>query len=299
MAVVEVGLGGTWDATNVIDAAVAVVTNVSLDHTEVLGDTVDAIARDKIGIAKPGSICVLGDVDPTTVELQAALARERGASEVWRNEMEIEFIANGPALDGRVVSVRSPLGEHDDVPVALHGRHQGRNALCAIAAAEAFNGAALDDDVVVAALGSVRVPARLEIIATRPLVLLDVAHNPAGTEALAAALTEEFSVLGARVAVVGVLSNRDPVALLEPLARAGVSVVHCCRADTPRALDPGAIARAARSIGMAAHVHDGVVDALAAARRDAGAEDLVVVTGSFYVVGEARAALLGLGPHRG
>jgi dihydrofolate synthase/folylpolyglutamate synthase len=299
VAVVEVGLGGTWDATNVIDARVAVVTNVALDHTEVLGDTVEAIARDKIGIAKAGSICVLGDPDPTTVELQARLASTQGASSVWRNDHEVVLTANGLALGGRVVSVHTPVGTHEDVLVTLHGRHQGPNAMCAIAAAEAFGNVALDDDVVVEALGSIRVPGRMEVLSTRPLVLVDGAHNPAGVAALAESLAEEFNVVGTKRAVIGVLSNRDPTALLEPLAEVGVEVVYCCRADTPRALDPSAIARAARSLGMEANVVDDVGGALDAANADADPEDLIVVAGSFYVVGAARAHALGLPPHRG
>jgi dihydrofolate synthase/folylpolyglutamate synthase len=299
VAVIEVGLGGTWDATNVIDAQVAVVTNVSLDHTEVLGDTVEAIARDKIGIAKAGSTCVLGDPDPVTVELQARLASAQGASSVWRNDHEIVLTANGLALGGRVVSVHTPVGVHEDVLVWLHGRHQGPNAMCAIAAAEAFGNAAIDDDVVAAALGSIRVPGRMEVLSTRPLVLVDGAHNPAGLAALAASLTEEFDVVGTKRAVFGALRNRDPVALLEPLASCGVEVVYCCRADTPRALDPAEIALAVRALGMVASVHDDVAAALDAAVGAADPEDLIVVAGSFYVVGAARAHALGLPPHRG
>ncbi len=298
-AVVEVGLGGTWDATNVIDARVAVVTNVALDHTEVLGDTVEAIARDKVGIVKPGSICVLGDPDPATVELQARLAQVHGALEVWRNDHEIVLTANGLALGGRVVSVHTPVGAHDDVLVTLHGRHQGPNALCAIAAAEAFGNVALNDATVVRALGAIRVPGRMEVLSTRPLVIVDGAHNPAGTEALAESLAEEFNVLGTTRAVIGVLSNRNPSELLAPLAECGVEVVYCCRADTPRALDPSVIADAARSLGMVANVVDDVGRALDAATADAGPEDLIVVAGSFYVVGAARGHALGLPPHRG
>jgi len=298
-AVVEVGLGGTWDATNVIDAKVAVITNVALDHTEVLGDTVEAIARDKAGITKAGSICVLGDPDPQTVELQAQLAWERGASAVWRNDHEVVLTANGLALGGRVISVHTPVGSHEDVLVTLHGRHQGPNAMCAIAAAEAFGSVALDDDVVRTALGGIRVPGRMEVLSTRPLVLVDGAHNPAGTAALAASLDEEFNVVGTKRAVIGVLTNRDPVALLEPLAASGVDVVYCCRADTPRALDPEVIAGAARSLGMDAVVLDDVAGALDAARADADEDDLIVVAGSFYVVGAARGHALGLPAHRG
>jgi len=218
---------------------------------------------------------------------------------VWRNDHEVVLTANGLALGGRVISVHTPVGSHEDVLVTLHGRHQGPNAMCAIAAAEAFGSVALDDDVVRTALGGIRVPGRMEVLSTRPLVLVDGAHNPAGTAALAASLDEEFNVVGTKRAVIGVLTNRDPVALLEPLAASGVDVVYCCRADTPRALDPEVIAGAARSLGMDAVVLDDVAGALDAARADADEDDLIVVAGSFYVVGAARGHALGLPAHRG
>ncbi|HLK44501.1 MAG TPA: Mur ligase family protein [Acidimicrobiales bacterium] len=299
VAVVEVGLGGSWDATNVLDGSVAVVTNVSLDHTEVLGHTVAEIATDKAGIVKPGATAILGDTHPATVELQARLARERGAAAVWRRDHELVLRRNDVAVGGRLVSVETPLGAHEDVLVSLHGAHQGANAACAIAAVEALEGSAIPDDVVAEALGAVSVPGRLEIMSRRPLVVLDGAHNPAGATALADALTESFPVTGTIRCVIGMLSNRDPAELLGPLARGGVTVAYCCRPDSPRGLDAPAISHAALRLGLATRVAPTVSDALDAAMRDADAEDLVVVTGSFYVVGEARAHLLGLGPHRG
>jgi dihydrofolate synthase/folylpolyglutamate synthase len=299
VAVVEVGLGGTWDATNVITAAVAVITNVSLDHTEVLGDTVEAIARDKAGIVKPGAIAVLGDEAPSTIALQASLATSAGASEVWRRGSELELARNDLAAGGRCVSVSTPLGAHDDVFLSLHGRHQGANALCAVAAAEAFAGSALGDEVVAAALGTMRIPGRLEVLRVHPMVLVDGAHNPAGAAVLGDALDESFTVTGARRLVVGMLSNRDPTSLLAPLVRAGVDMVYCCEPSTPRALDASVLADAATRLGTRARVVRDTGGALDAALDDAGVDDLVVVTGSFYVVGAVRGHLLGLGPHRG
>jgi dihydrofolate synthase / folylpolyglutamate synthase len=298
-AVVEVGLGGTWDATNVVEGRVAVVTNVSLDHTEVLGDTVEAIARDKAGIVKPGAIVVLGDEDPATLELQAGIARERGARDVWRRGAELSLVRNELAVGGRLVTLATPLGAHEDVFVSLHGRHQGANALCAIAAAEAFGAVGLGDEVVTGALGAIRVPGRLEVVGVRPTVLLDSAHNPAGAAVLADALEESFVVAGTRRVVVGMLTGRDPAALLAPLATVGVDVVYCCEPPSPRALSAAAVADAARRLGMDAHLWEDPPRALDAALADASDDDLVVVTGSFYVVGAVRGHVLGLGPHRG
>jgi dihydrofolate synthase/folylpolyglutamate synthase len=297
-AVVEVGLGGTWDATNVVDGRVAVVTNVSLDHIEVLGDTVELIATDKAGIVKPEAVAILGDTEPSTVALQARLARRHGAREVWRRGVELSLPRNDRAVGGRLVSVRTPLGGHDDVFVSLHGAHQGANALCAIAAVEAFGNVALGEEVL-DALADVRVPGRLEVLRTHPTVLLDGAHNAAGADVLATALVDAFAVAGTTRCVLGVLRNRDPVTLLAPLARAGVRVAYCCEPPTPRALEATAVARAAAALGLDARVHVDPAAALDASLDDAANDDLVVVTGSFYVVGAARGHVLGLGPHRG
>jgi dihydrofolate synthase / folylpolyglutamate synthase len=298
-AVIEVGLGGTWDATNVVDGRVAVVTNVALDHTEVLGDTVDAIARDKAGIVKPGAVAVLGDEAPTTIALQSELAHAQGAREVWRRGLELTLDRNDLAVGGRLCSFATPLGRHDDVFVSLHGRHQGANALCAVAAAEGFTGAPIGDEVLATALGAVRVPGRLEVLRVRPTVLLDGAHNPAGAAVLAEALAESFVPAGTRHVVIGMLRGRDPEQLLAPLAAVGVGVVHCCAPGTPRALEATTVAEAARRLGLVAMVEEDPRRAADAALRVAGDDDLVVVTGSFYVVGAVRGHLLGLGPHRG
>jgi len=298
VAVVEVGLGGTWDATNVVNGSVAVLTNVSLDHTEVLGDTVEAIARDKAGIVKPGAVVVLGDETPSTISLQASLATLRGAREIWRRGAELDLLRNDVAVGGRLLSVATPLGVHEDVFVSLHGRHQGANAMCAIAAVEGFSATPLDEDVL-ATLGSIRIPGRLEVLGVRPMVLVDGAHNPAGAIVLADALDESFAVAGARRLVFGTLSNRDPASLLAPIARAGVDSVYCCEPPTPRALAATTVAAAARRLGVHARVVPDPGDALDAALDDASGDDLVVVTGSFYVVGAARGHLLGLPPHRG
>ena len=296
--VVEVGLGGTWDSTNVLTGRVAVVTNVSLDHTEVLGDTVEAIATDKAGIIKPGAIAVLGDPSDATVALQARLADEHGAAAIWRRGSELALARNDLAVGGRMVSITTPFGTHDDALLALHGSHQGANAMCALGAAEAFSTARLNGDVVRAAFATVTVPARLEVMSTRPLIVLDGAHNAAGVEALVDALVEEFRVAGRTLCVMGVLANRDPATLLEPLARIGVATVYCCEADSPRALDAESVAAAAVRLGLDAVVRRPVRDALDAATSHATADDLVVVTGSFYVVGSARGHLLGYPEHR-
>ena len=206
---------------------------------------------------------------------------------------------NDLAVGGRLVSIVTPFGTHDEVLLALHGAHQASNAACAVAAAEAFSGSRLDDDAVTTAFAAVSVPGRLEVMSVRPLIVLDGAHNPAGAEVLAESLEEEFRVAGATRCVVGMLTGRDPVAVLEPLAALGTLTAYCCQAVSPRALDAVDVAAAALTLGFDAVVVPDVADAVDAAVADASEDDLIVITGSFYVVGAARGHLLGFPPHRG
>ena len=290
--VVEVGLGGTWDCTNVVHGDVAVLTNVSYDHTDVLGPTLEGIAADKAGIIEPGSRVVLGELAPALAEIVIGRAEHVGAASVWLAEREFGVEANRVAVGGRLVDLWTPGGRYVDVLVPLHGAHQGRNAAVALAAAEAFFDEPLSPEVVEEAMASVRVPGRLEVLGRHPLLLVDGAHNAAGMAALGDALLEEFAVEGSAVAVVGMLSGRDPSAMLAPLADAGVRVVVACRPESPRAMPASEVADAARALGLAVHTEPDVRDALRLARSLVEADGLVVVAGSLYVVGAARADAL-------
>jgi dihydrofolate synthase / folylpolyglutamate synthase len=282
-AVLEVGLGGTWDATNVVDATVAVVTNVALDHTDVLGPTRLDVAREKAGIVKPGSTLVLGEPDP---ELTAVF-EQQGAARILLRDRDFGCTGNRVAVGGRSLDLFTPEARYDDVYLSVHGAHQGDNAAAAVAAAEAFFGRALDDDVLRDALASVAVPGRFEVIARSPLVILDGAHNPAGAGAAAATL-DDFAVGGDRLLVIGMNKGRDPVEMLESFnARAARGVI-ACAADFVRAMPPEEIADAARSLGLDVEVVRHVPDAVRRATAIASEDDLVLVTGSLYVVGEAR-----------
>ena len=291
-AVVEVGVGGTWDATNVVDGAVAVVTNISYDHTDILGPTLEGIARDKAGIAKAGSTVVVGETDPGLVAAIRSVADEAGAAQVWVRGEEFECTSNRMAVGGRLVTLRTPGAEYRDLLVPLHGAHQGTNAACALAAAEAFFGAPLPEEVVEGGLAAARIAGRLEVVDRRPLCLVDGAHNVAGAQALATALGD-FSVAGDKVGVVGMLSGRDPSAMLAPLLGAGVRTIVACTPRSPRAQPAEVVAQAARSAGsgVEAVVASSVADALSTARAVAGEDGMVVVAGSLYLVTEARELL--------
>ena len=290
-AVVEVGVGGTWDATNVIDGTVAVLTNVSYDHTDILGPTLEGIARDKAGIVKPGSVAVVGERDPTLVHAIRSVADEAGAAQVWVRGEEFDCTSNRLAVGGRLVDLRTPGSTYRGVALPLHGEHQGLNAACALAAAEAFFGAPLDPDVVEEGFARVSVPGRLEVVGRRPLCLLDGAHNVAGMQVLSSALGD-FAVAGRSVAVIGMLTGRDPSAMIAPLVSAGVQVLVACAPASPRAQPPEAVADAASAAGMQVVVAGAVPDAVRLGLELAGDEGLVVIAGSLYVVAEARTLLV-------
>ncbi len=290
--VVEVGLGGTWDCTNVVHGDVAVLTNVSFDHTDVLGPTLEGIAADKAGIIEPGSRVVVGEMPPELVEIVVGYAAAVGAASVWVADRDFGLAANRVAVGGRLVTLWTPGGRYEDVLIPLHGAHQGRNASVALAAAEAFFDDPLAPDVVEEGFATVRVPGRLEVLGRRPLLLVDGAHNAAGMASLGDALTEEFAVDGVTVAVVGMLSGRDPSAMLAPLASAGVSAIVACEPESPRAMPVTAVSEAGRALGLAAYEEPDVRAALRVARGMVGADGAVVVAGSLYVVGAARADVL-------
>jgi dihydrofolate synthase/folylpolyglutamate synthase len=287
VAVVEVGMGGRFDATNVADAQVAVITNISLDHTEILGPTRGHIAREKAGIIKPGSTLVLGETDP---ELYPIFADE-GPEALWLLGRDFELARNELALGGRLMDLRTPGALYEGVYLPLHGRHQATNFLLALVAAEAFFGRPLEADIVAAAASETRSPGRLEVLFERPLVVIDGAKNLAGARCEAEAVAEEFGQGRPKVTVVGMLRGKDAREMLEALDAARSELVVACPAPSPRTQAPEAIAEAARSLGVRAVVAHSVPEALEVALAEAREEGLVLVTGSLYVVGEARAAL--------
>lgn len=283
-AVVEVGLLGRWDATNVVDGLVAVLTNIGHDHTDGVGDWRRRIAEEKSGIVKPGATFVLGERDPALEPVfQSTPARE-----IWRRGDDFACDANRLAVGGRLLDLRTPGGRYDDVFLALHGEHQGHNAAVALAAAEAFFDRPLDDALVREAFAAVRNPGRFEIVGREPLVVLDGAHNVEGARALAATLDEGFAVPGARRFVVGVLDGRSPQDLLEALGAAAAAEVVCCTPDSPRALPAAELAEIVTAVGGTPRVVPDVRAAVAAAVDGSTPDDAVIVTGSLYTVGTAR-----------
>jgi dihydrofolate synthase/folylpolyglutamate synthase len=289
--VAEVGLGGRFDATNVVDADVAVVTNVELDHTQILGDTREAIAEEKAGIIKNGSLLVLGAEDAAVAAIFEAQAERVGARAIWRRGVEFGCSSDRLAVGGRLIDLWTPLGQFSEVHLPLHGAHQGDNAAAAVAAAQGFLQTTIDPEVVIAALASVKVPGRLEVVRRHPLVVLDGAHNPAGAAAAGRALIEDFAAAKRVIVVMGCLRGRDPRQLLSGLGPLRIDLVVACRPPSPRAQEPEEVLVAAQSLGIDAEQSETTSEAVERALEIADRDDLVLVTGSLYVVGAARTAL--------
>ncbi|GAA1513556.1 folylpolyglutamate synthase/dihydrofolate synthase family protein [Streptomyces albidochromogenes] len=304
VAVVEVGMGGSWDATNVIDASVAVITPIDLDHTDRLGATPGEIAVEKSGIIKQGATVVLAQqpVDAAQVMLKKAVEVD---ATVAREGMEFGVVSREIAVGGQLVNLRGLGGEYEEVFLPLHGAHQAHNAAVALAAVEAFFGIGaehartLDIDTVRKAFASVTSPGRLEVVRRSPTVVLDAAHNPAGARAAAEAVTEAFS-FSRLIGVVGTSGDKDVRGVLEAFEPVFAEVV-VTRNSTPRAMDVDELAAIAVEVfgDDRVQVEPRLDDALEAAITLAEEEGEfagggVLVTGSVITVGEAR-LLLGRG----
>lgn len=285
VAVVEVGMLGRWDATNVVDAQVAVVTNVGMDHAQYAGDGLVDIAREKAGIVKPNSILVLGETEPELADI----FRAAGAERVIERDTDFACTSNELALGGRLCEFRTPFGIYGDVFVPLHGKHQGDNAAVALSAVEAFFDAPLDIEVVNEGFAKVSWPGRFEVLGHQPLVIVDGAHNPHGADACAAVFAEDFDPAGQRILVVGFLTSQDPAAMLAALRADEADRVICCTPPSPRAVSARDTADAARRMGCdGVEVVDTVERACDRALLDAGRDDAILITGSLYLVGAAR-----------
>lgn len=292
-AVVEVGLGGRWDSTNVVDADVAVVTNVGTDHAEIIGPTRADIAAEKAGIVGERATLVLGEDDPDLLPVFEARSPER----LWLAGRDYELVEDVVAVGGRAITVETPFARHEQVYIPLHGAHQARNAASAITAAEAFFDRPLDPEVLASAMAGVTNPGRFEVANRHPLVLLDGAHNLDGAAAAAATLAEDFHVSGDFVLVMGMNSGHDdPAAMLEALGARRARLVIGTNADWPKAIPAAKIAGAARGLGVDAEAVGSVIAAVDRAMSVAGEDGVVLVVGSLYVVGEARPYLLSSNP---
>jgi dihydrofolate synthase / folylpolyglutamate synthase len=297
VAAVEVGMGGSWDATNVLDAQVAVVTPIALDHQRFLGHDVASIAADKSGIIKPGAVAVLADQSPEAAQILLRRCAEVGATPL-REGVEFGVAAREVAVGGQLLSLAA-RARYDDVFLPLYGEHQARNAACAVAAVEAVLAAAgqgLDPDVVRAALADADSPGRLEVVRGGPTVVVDAAHNPAGAAALADAVRESFSFTRL-VGIVGVLADKDAEGILGALEPVLDEVV-VTRSTSPRAIDPDELGEIALDVFGEDRVHvapqlvDAVDIAIGRAEEGGLVGGGVLATGSITLAAEVRRLLL-------
>ncbi|MFN2626331.1 MAG: folylpolyglutamate synthase/dihydrofolate synthase family protein [Mycobacteriales bacterium] len=300
VGVIEVGLGGRWDATNVLDAPVAVVTSVGLDHQVYLGETVSDIAAEKAGIVHAGATLVAA-AQPHAEATAVLRARvdEVGARMVTGG-VDFGVADRAVAFGGQLLSLQGLGGRYDEIYLPLFGAHQADNAGCALAAVEAFLGGGeqpLDIEAVREGFAAVQSPGRLEVVRTSPSIVLDGAHNPAGMAALVAALAESFH-FDRLVAVIAVLADKDAAAMLGLLASAVDAVVVTTNVS-PRALPADTLAAVARDVlgddrvEVAANLPDAIDAAVALVEDEhGGGGGGVLVTGSLYTVGEARTLLV-------
>jgi dihydrofolate synthase/folylpolyglutamate synthase len=288
VAVIEVGMLGRWDATNVVRSEVAVITNIALDHMEFAGPTHAHIAREKMGISKENSTLVIGDVNP---ELDSVWTEAVSAKSLKRDE-HFDCVNNELAIGGRLIDVKTPRSMYQELMLPLHGLHQGDNASIAVVAVEEFFDAELNVDIIREGFAMVEMPGRFEVLGHQPLVIVDGAHNPAGADVCAQVFFDDFSPEGRRIAVVGQLQGRDPEALLSALRIDEFDLVVCCTAPSPRGMSGEQVATVARAMGCDdVVVCDTVEQACSRALKDAGAQDAVLIAGSLYVVGSARTYL--------
>lgn len=297
VAVIEVGMGGTWDSTNVVDGEVAVITPVALDHERWLGSTIEEIATEKAGIIKDGAVAIIAEQREEALEPILARARKVNAHLV-REGIDLGVADRRIAVGGQLLDLRTPAGVYTEIFLPLHGAHQAHNALLALAATEALisGGRALGAEVVEAAFADVDAPGRLELVRSSPTVLVDVAHNPAGAEALVESLGESFN-LERVVAVVAVMADKDSegfLSVLEPV----IAEIVVTRNSSERSADPEDLAEVAREVfgEDRVHVADRLDEALQVAADLAEADETagaaagtgVLVTGSVVTVADAR-----------
>jgi dihydrofolate synthase / folylpolyglutamate synthase len=302
VAVLEVGLGGRWDTTNVANGKVAVVTPVGVDHAKYLGSTPAEIAEEKAGIIKPGAVAVIAQQELEVAEVVLRQAAQVGAT-VAREGLEFGVLDRELAVGGQQLTLRGLTGTYDGIYLPLHGRYQAHNAACALAAVEAFlaggvvEGQGLDADLVREGFAKVTSPGRLEVVRRSPTVLVDSAHNPHGARASAEAVTEAFS-FEPLIGCVGTMQDKDVEGVLEAYEPVFSRIV-CTQNSTARTMPAAELAEIAVDIFGEDRVQTAtrLDDALELAMRLAEEESSalgsggVLVTGSVITAGEARVLL--------
>ena len=296
VGVIEVGLGGEWDATNVVDADVAVIMPIGLDHTEYLGDTLNKIAATKAGIIKEGTFVVLAQQEPEAAVELLKKAAELGA-DIAREGLEYSIDSRALAVGGQLISVTGLRGHYDEIFLPLHGKHQASNAAAALIAVEAFFGEQdLDIDAVRAGFAHVTSPGRCEVVHRDPTIILDAAHNPHGAHAIAETVATEFA-FDDLTAIVAVLGEKDVLGILQELEPIAHQIIITTN-SSPRAMSVADLEKIAVEVFGADRVF---TEATLTSAIDRAVKDSVrplsddtlgiLITGSVVTVGEARSII--------
>jgi dihydrofolate synthase/folylpolyglutamate synthase len=301
IGIIEVGMGGDWDATNIVQSAVSVLMPIGLDHMEYLGETIEEIARTKSGIIKPESHVVLAAQEPEVARILLEKVVEKSAIP-YREGLEFALIKRDIAVGGQLISVRGVHGEYTDIYLPLHGAHQAANAAVAIATVEAFVGVKLDEELVRTAFANISSPGRLEILHRDPTVIIDAAHNPHGAAALADTIRNEFD-FESIFCVLGILGEKDVRGVLKALEPV-VDRLIVTKSDSPRALPVAELfAEAVQVFGNdRVFMEDDLNSAITYAMEQAtlinqvsDGVSAVLVTGSVVTAGAARVILRKIG----
>ena len=296
VGVIEVGMGGQWDATNVVDADVSVITPIGLDHMEYLGDTITEIAATKAGIIKEQGFVVLAQQTPEAAVELLRRAAEVGA-DVAREGLEYSIDSRAIAVGGQLISITGLRGHYDDIFLPLHGKHQASNAAAALIAVEAFFGEQdLDIDAVRAGFANVSSPGRCEVIHRDPTIILDAAHNPHGAKAIAETIQSEFT-FDEVTGIVALMSDKDALGILQALEPIMNQIIVTTN-SSERSMNAADLTKLATQVFGADRVfaEENLEDAIDRAIKDSvrplSDETLaILITGSVVTVGQARAAV--------
>jgi len=297
VAVIEAGLGGEWDATNVVQSQVAVMTPIGLDHMEYLGDTLEKIAKTKSGIFKPESNVVLAAQTPEVAKVLMSKVAQVSAI-AFRQGIEFSLENRAIAVGGQLIAINGIHGLIDEIFLPLYGAHQANNAAIALAAAEAFAGVKLDSDLVRSAFSKVKSPGRCEVVRRDPTVIIDAAHNPHGAKALVSTINSEFD-FESLIGVVAVLGDKDASGILAELSQV-IDYLIVSESSSPRALAANELAKVAaqffkpEQIEIIPELRGAITYATEKATLSNQVNDgvsAVLITGSVVTAGQARSIL--------
>ena len=301
VGVIEVGMGGEWDATNVVQSSVSVLMPIGLDHTEYLGETLEEIAQTKSGIIKPESHVILAAQEPEVARILMEKVAKQSAIP-YREGVEFSLLRRDIAVGGQMISIQGIYAEYTDIYLPLYGAHQAANAAVALATVEAFVGTSLDEEVVRNAFANVKSPGRLEILHRDPTVIVDAAHNPHGTRALANTLKTEFD-FESIFCVLAILGEKDVAGVLYEL-EPDIDRLIVTQSSSPRALDVETLYELALKVFGADRVYkeSNLINAITYASEQvtllnqvSEGVSAVVITGSVVTAGEARTILKKIG----